>query len=186
MSKKEDKRQLLIDAAYKVFARKGYANASIKDIANEAEITPGLVHYYFKNKEEILFAVQQKIQSHYHQKYDGDEKYSLSPFDVFKEIKERSDKEPDWYRLRYEIFSLGLKNEGVRKEAASILKSGRDSLSEPLKHIVGQQYDDSTEMAGILLACFDGLALQKIVDPDFDIDKAYQLLVGLLEIYLRK
>ncbi|PGQ47727.1 TetR family transcriptional regulator, partial [Bacillus thuringiensis] len=46
--------------------------------------------------------------------------------------------------------------------------------------------EDAEEMASILLACFDGLALQKIVDKDFNIDRAYYLLMNLLEIYLNE
>ncbi|WP_255261141.1 TetR/AcrR family transcriptional regulator [Bacillus thuringiensis] len=68
---KEDKRQRIIDASYKVFASKGYTNASIKDIAKEADITPGLNHYYFKNKEELLFSVQNQVQERYHNKHEG-------------------------------------------------------------------------------------------------------------------
>lgn len=49
-----DKRQLILDAAIKVFARKGYHGSRVSDIANEAGIAYGLVYHYFKNKEEVL------------------------------------------------------------------------------------------------------------------------------------
>ena len=49
-----DKRQLIVDAAIKVFAEKGYHETRISDIAKSAEIAYGLVYHYFKNKEEIL------------------------------------------------------------------------------------------------------------------------------------
>ncbi|MDF9547055.1 TetR/AcrR family transcriptional regulator [Bacillus cereus] len=182
---KEDKRQRIIDASYKVFASKGYTNASIKDIAKEADITPGLIHYYFKNKEELLFSVQNQVQERYHNKHEGkDEKY-LSPLETLQEIKSRAEKDPEWYRWRYEIYSLGLKNEDLQKEVASILRNGRESLSKPLQNLIGRP-KDAEEMASILLACFDGLALQKIVDKDFNIDRAYYLLMNLLEIYLNE
>jgi len=66
----QEKRKRLIDAAYKVFIKKGYVNASIKDIANEADMTSGLVHYYFKNKEELLLSVQDEVEKHYQGHYD--------------------------------------------------------------------------------------------------------------------
>ena len=40
----------------KVMAKRGYDGASIADIAKAARLTPGLVHYHFKNKQEILLA----------------------------------------------------------------------------------------------------------------------------------
>jgi hypothetical protein len=39
---------------------------------------------------------------------------------------------------------------------------------------------DPTILAALLLALFDGLALQKIMDPSFDLDAAYQLLAQML------
>jgi len=51
---RRDKRALILDAAIKVFARKGYHGSRVSDIAREADIAYGLVYHYFTNKEEIL------------------------------------------------------------------------------------------------------------------------------------
>jgi AcrR family transcriptional regulator len=53
----EDRREQIIDAAMHVFAQKGYSNATNKDIAREAGITPGLIYYYFESKEALLYAL---------------------------------------------------------------------------------------------------------------------------------
>lgn len=181
----QDKRKALIEAAYKVFVKKGYVNSTIKDIANEANMTSGLVHYYFKNKEELLLSVQDEVQKHYHRQYDSRTDDAVSHEGLLLEIKSRAKDNPDWYRWRYEIYSLGIKDEGghLEQQVASILKNGRESLSTPLQHILGDSHNASA-LASILLACFDGLALQKIVDDEFDIDHAYQFLGELLELYL--
>jgi TetR/AcrR family fatty acid metabolism transcriptional regulator len=54
---KRDKRAVILDAAIKVFARKGYHGCRVSDIAREADIAYGLVYHYFKNKEEILHTI---------------------------------------------------------------------------------------------------------------------------------
>lgn len=181
----QGKRKQLIDAAYRVFVKKGYQNASIKDIAHEAGITPGLVHYYFKNKEELLFSVQDEVQQHYQNQYDKEEIQPTDPTAVLLEIKSRVTSNPDWYRWRYEIYSLGIKSGGslLEQKTASILMNGRESLSVPLQSMV-EDPEKASALAGILLSCFDGLALQKIVDDKFDIDQSYQLLTELLDTYL--
>lgn len=52
----EDRREQIIEAALRVFARKGFNGATNKDVAKEAGITPGLIYHYFESKEELLKA----------------------------------------------------------------------------------------------------------------------------------
>jgi TetR/AcrR family fatty acid metabolism transcriptional regulator len=49
-----DKPQQIIDAAIRVFARKGYFNSRVSDIAREAGIAAGTIYLYFDTKEQIL------------------------------------------------------------------------------------------------------------------------------------
>ena len=53
----EDKRRLLLEAAVRVFARKGYHAARVGDIAEEAGVAYGLLYHYFSSKEEVLRSV---------------------------------------------------------------------------------------------------------------------------------
>ncbi|MBC7827395.1 MAG: TetR/AcrR family transcriptional regulator [Chitinophagaceae bacterium] len=57
---KEDKRTLILDAARKVFLEKGYAQASIRNIAEEIEHSPGTIYLYFKDKDEIFHALHEE------------------------------------------------------------------------------------------------------------------------------
>jgi len=50
----KDKRQQILDAAQQVFAAKGFEGASIKDLAQAAKISPGLLYWYFKDKTDLL------------------------------------------------------------------------------------------------------------------------------------
>jgi TetR/AcrR family transcriptional regulator, fatty acid metabolism regulator protein len=49
-----DKPQQIIEAAIRVFARNGYYNSRVSDIAREAGIASGTIYLYFRTKEEIL------------------------------------------------------------------------------------------------------------------------------------
>ena len=53
----EDKRRAILDAALRVFARRGFAAARISDIAAAAEIGKGTVYLYFASKEDLLMGV---------------------------------------------------------------------------------------------------------------------------------
>ena len=53
----DDKRRLILDAAVGVFARQGYDQTPVGDIAREAGVAYGLVYHYFESKEAVLEAV---------------------------------------------------------------------------------------------------------------------------------
>ena len=55
-----DKRRQLLDAAVRVFARKGFHASRVGDIAEEAGVAHGLLYHYFKSKDEVLQAVFQE------------------------------------------------------------------------------------------------------------------------------
>jgi TetR/AcrR family fatty acid metabolism transcriptional regulator len=51
------KRESILRAATRVFARNGYFNSKVADIAREADVADGTVYLYFKSKEEILHSI---------------------------------------------------------------------------------------------------------------------------------
>lgn len=59
---KMEKRHQIIEAAVRVFARSGYSNAVVADIALEARIGKGTVYEYFASKEDLFFAVFEWFQ----------------------------------------------------------------------------------------------------------------------------
>jgi len=52
-----DTREKILQAAFTVLSRQGYGNTSIKEIAEEAGVAQGLVHYYFKSKQLLVLEV---------------------------------------------------------------------------------------------------------------------------------
>jgi len=55
--KKEKKKRLILNSAIRVFARKGFYNARIKEIARQAKVADGTIYLYFKNKDDILISI---------------------------------------------------------------------------------------------------------------------------------
>jgi AcrR family transcriptional regulator len=53
----EEKRRLILDAAVRVFARKGFHTCRVGDIAEEAGVAHGLLYHYFSSKDELLESV---------------------------------------------------------------------------------------------------------------------------------
>ena len=54
---KNDKHEQILRAAIKTFARKGFYNTRISDIAKEANVADGTIYLYFKNKDILLVSL---------------------------------------------------------------------------------------------------------------------------------
>ena len=68
---KEQRFKTILSAAETLFARKGYNQTSIEEIADLAEVSTGTVYFYFKNKEALLITLMQEI-GYYLRKLLGD------------------------------------------------------------------------------------------------------------------
>lgn len=61
--KKDERRDYILDVAFELFAEKGYASTSIRDIMKKADISKGGIYVYFSSKLEILLAIMKCIDS---------------------------------------------------------------------------------------------------------------------------
>ena len=55
------RRQEIVDAAIKVFARTGFAETSVQDVADEAGVVPTAVYYHFAGKDELFDVALQSV-----------------------------------------------------------------------------------------------------------------------------
>lgn len=56
-AKRRGKRELILEAAIRVFAERGFHAARVSDVAKEAGVADGTIYLYFKTKEEILLSI---------------------------------------------------------------------------------------------------------------------------------
>jgi len=76
---KERRRQQIIVAAKRVFSEKGFNKATMEDIAHEAELSPGTLYLYFKNKEELYASLSLRIIQYLHIRVEHVNKEDLAP-----------------------------------------------------------------------------------------------------------
>jgi AcrR family transcriptional regulator len=191
-------RERIIAATSKVLAQKGYDATTLREISREAQVAPGLVHYYFGGKDQLLIEVLQasgqrfsQIMEQLVQHVPADQSIEA----VLAHIHERVELEPEVYRLRYESFSLGLHNPLIgpkvrerlaqrRQEIGSVIAKALENIThtESTENTKSTSFD-TTPLAAILLSIFDGLALQKILDPTLDLDAAYHVLAQMLHCF---
>ncbi len=68
-SNTEHRRQEIVNGLMQAMADKGYEKASIQSIAKAAGLSPGLIHYHFKTKQEILIALIHQISEQAAQRF---------------------------------------------------------------------------------------------------------------------
>ncbi len=175
-----DNRERLIDAGYEVLSEKGYEATTVKEVARVAGVSPGLFHYYFASKDELFVAVLQEAGGRYGRMMrelgDTVPKSRLLEATIAA-ARERVAREPEYYRLRYELFALGLRNPTFLPVLGELLAFIRQMFAQALQDITAGDEAKAQALAAVLLACFDGLALQQLAQPDVDLTDAYDVLL---------
>src|SRR5919201_5956416 len=135
-------RRRLLDAATRVFARRGYQKATLEEIAKEAGFTIGAVYSNFSGKEELFLAladreVEQRV-SEIRAVGDAAERGDQPGAEAADQFREFIERDPDWPLLFYEFWSYGVRNPKTQEEFATRRQAVRDALAETLERIADQ------------------------------------------------
>jgi AcrR family transcriptional regulator len=179
--KQEQTRDRLLEAAARVFARRGYGQASVEEIAAEAGYTTGAVYSNFSGKEELFLALADKHVEHRitdiravaEAARRGDEP-GAEAAEQFREFLER---DPDWPVLFYEFWSFGVRNAKLREEFGKRREALRDALAETLERVareLGFRLRFSAPvLATAINASLSGLAFERAANPDAIPDEVF-------------
>lgn len=82
-----DRRQQILEAALDVFAEQGFEGATTKEIASRADVTQGLIYFYFPSKEDLFFAAFDYQAAQLAERmYGAIETKDRAPEDVLREM----------------------------------------------------------------------------------------------------
>lgn len=181
-SQKNNTRERILTATYTVLSRQGLARTSIKEIAAEAGVKAGVIHYHFDSKEQLLALVVKELSSgltaemqRLRDNTPAEEFLDKALDAVALRIKVKT----DFYRVRFESYPLGFESTEIKAILRGVFQEARGGISESLRLAGMAEPDANTAMASIILACFDGLSLQYMIDPEFDLDAAFNALKKL-------
>jgi AcrR family transcriptional regulator len=163
-------RELLIDAAAVIFARKGYAGASVEEIAESAGYSIGALYSNFASKEQLfleLMAVRGERRITAVAEILGDR----DPVDALAVLLERTaDPDPDLMALRAEFWLYAVRNPDVMGALTTQRRQQVDALIGTIGAAMERWGTPSgvptAEVATVVLAMFQGLMRQRRIDPD--------------------
>ncbi len=177
----ETRRQQVLDAAFACFARQGFHQTSIHDICQEAGLSPGAVYRYFSSKEQIIEACCEVCEQANLNVIDAAARTddTLQILDelaqgAFGELED-SDVYPALC-LNIQWWSEALRNAQLRD---SLRSSGIDLWKGALAQIISRAQEkreinptlDPDAVARVLLSAWQGLVLQKALDPSVDVGR---------------
>lgn len=170
-----------------MLAARGSHKASVKEIAKAAGVAAGLVHYYFASKEALLLEVTRECSRRYRRELLA-VPLPADPLERTRTLlqwtKARSLSLPNWYRLLVDLDALALRDGALRKEVAELKREIRDHIASLVAAVeagLPAPLDQAHEsLAAVLLVAIDGLILQKLIDPDFDLDGGFAALESML------
>jgi AcrR family transcriptional regulator len=181
-----DKAQRIIAAMRASVAARGTAGSTFDQVAREAGVSRGLLHYYFGSKERLLVEVVRQDCDARIQAMDErlagagnvDEVMQALVVGLVEFIGE-----PSSQALVYEMLSASRRSEELRAELAELYRRWRSHMAAALREKeregVVTLRSDAEAVASMLLSLGDGFGIQVISDPDWDRDAAFELGVQL-------
>ena len=169
----DPKGQIILSAVRTILAKKGYMGTTISLVAKEAGVSRGLLHYYFKNKDEMLARVIKEnmeisidmITSVFN-RYETPEGYAKGIVDLLRGVMEH---DPDFFSLFFEGFAVARHSEIVNTGLASLYGKFRKALEAALQSASDRQRISPAlpveTLAAIITGIIDGMGLQLLTEP---------------------
>lgn len=169
----QETRQMILDAAFRLFANRGYGQSTVDGVIAEAGLSKGAFYHHFTSKEALFKALLEDRQRRCVEQMVS----AVAPASSRREAIERlatvslqfNDADPQWVRLYFEFCIQAMREGFARDIVAGSMKECREIVAEMLtsgQHSHAVRADlDATVAAFLLIGLFDGIALQTAVDP---------------------
>lgn len=163
-----DKRQRIVDAALRTLVERGYEAASVKDIADAADVAPGLVHYYFETKDDLLAAAVRCSCDAKRAELE-----SKGPAEAAWQGLQQL-KQPgctDAHLLFVELIGLGLHNSRIASAIRDLIRTDREFIEGLAAQLAPERSEaERGAAAAATWAGIMGIAVLKLFDPDLDLE----------------
>jgi AcrR family transcriptional regulator len=192
--RKQETRSELIEAAAKVFAKRGFHGASIEQIAKEAGYSTGAVYWHFKSKDDLFLAVYEAQAAArvrdidaFHERTHGELPQRARAY--ADQFMARLERDPEFLVLTLEFLVHAWRNPPLREAFGHRLAWGRLAIARILREetrATGHELPlPVEELASVLRELGVGLGLAKLADPEAIPDRLFgdfvETLFGLLQ-----
>lgn len=170
----DPKAEKILGAARTILAQNGYMGTTISLVAKEAGVSRGLLHYYFKNKDEMLARVIKEnmeisivMISAVFDQNSTPQGYAKGITRLLRDVMEN---DPDFLSLFFEGFAAARHSSIVNQELAMLYGKFREALETCLekakKDMIIHPGLPVAALAAIITGVIDGMGLQLLTEPD--------------------
>ncbi len=171
--KKENQSEKILQTAYECISSKGYANVSMRDIADEAGVALSQLTYHYKNKDGLLKEVIKIMIQEYLMEVEEHLRKGVTPkeklSDLITYFQEVLEEKPKLFRLFYDFTSMSLWSAQFSDLLRNLFENLVNLIEKyvlddiPLKSNLRAYTPKS--IARMLLGAMFGTAIQVILDP---------------------
>jgi AcrR family transcriptional regulator len=164
----------LIDAAARVFARKGYDAASVDDVSLEAGFTKGAFYSNFESKDDVFIALVEDRSRNWTmavvRAYEGSEPLPQRLEKGGEVLTRMLEEEADWMLLSNEMWSWSVRDPVRRQRLAEAYEECRVIIGRLVQDVADEFGASlalpSDQIAALTIALTDGFVLQRLADPE--------------------
>ncbi|MGZ6213869.1 MAG: TetR/AcrR family transcriptional regulator, partial [Candidatus Limnocylindria bacterium] len=186
-------RERLVDAAARVFARRGYHAATLAEVAREAGNSTGAVYSNFSGKEDLFLALADRQVAGRAEQAQAIA--DLAPEDPWADgrrleraiaswFRSFTEENEEWPLLFYEFWSYGVRNAELRSEFEARRAAARKAIAAPLAQVAAERglklRYPAEELAAALSGVINGLAFERTVNPDAMSERVAAFVVSTL------
>ncbi len=187
-SNRKSQSERILLAAFECISTKGYANVSMRDIANEAGVVLSQLNYYFKNKEGLFKEVVRMMIDKYLRDIEKSLKAEDSPKKRIKSLIEYFRKmlqyNPKLFKLLYEFTGLALWSPTFGDLLRKLFKDMSGMIEKYIlnkSHMKKFKEYSSESLSRLLIGSMFGTGVQAILDQDEEWTEALDAMQLLFE-----
>src|SRR5215212_6010868 len=128
-----EKAQRIVEAMRSSVARRGVAGSTFDHVAREAQVSRGLLHYYFGTKERLLAEVVRRdceVRMHVIDEQLAGARSADEVIDgLVASLAGMVENDPSFITLVFELFTLSRRNEEIATEFAELLRRTREHVA---------------------------------------------------------
>ena len=186
---RDERRKQILEAVHTCLLEKPFHKTSIKDIAQKAGLNHGALHYYFKNKEDLLLEYidysYHKVTTMFSERFNSEIQTPTTDIETFDRkirlVLHELHFNEDYARIYTEIWAHAIYNQRVMDKLKSMYLQWREQVFSEVNHFI-ESKKLAKQISLTIIALCEGMSLMAVffnkndLNSEIDFGKFLQIL----------